>query len=132
MTHHRRAHLPADRPTYVTVTDEQLDALRAVARAATLIACRDDYPDVVHRHHREQTLEALPHLLDDLALADSHAERAAEEYRAPVVVDPRRILTGAPNAYRTGTPGTPPVRPPSTAPRTMPSGPASWSGVSRG
>ncbi|SDF98879.1 hypothetical protein SAMN04487781_3205 [Cellulosimicrobium cellulans] len=56
-----------------TVSTAELDALRAIARAANVIAAGDH----VDRHEREQALDALPHLCDALAAETSDAAAAA-------------------------------------------------------
>lgn len=56
-----------------TVPAAELDALRAIARAANVIAAGEH----VDRHEREQALDALPHLCDALAAETSDASAAA-------------------------------------------------------
>lgn len=71
-----------------TVSTAELDALRAIARAANVIAAGE----LVERHEREQALDALPHLCDALAAETS----AAGTQAAHSAARDRRIAPSAP------------------------------------
>ncbi len=73
-----------------TVPTTELDALRAIARAANVIAAGEH----VDRHEREQALDALPHLCDALA-AETSAAAAHSAARDRRIAPSAPIFTAA-------------------------------------